>query len=188
MKQSGLRSFLFLLIFSGSLIFPVQGEAQRGKNNSIKFAWTFKYTRFPGKIKIYEVEADKSYDAGETKAEPLGEANPFKRLAPDLIDLEPNVLKPLALVIENPTDSPWYFYANFHNYIPVDNAVGLSLQCVCNNTIFEVPPQSRWSRLVNTKSKRLLQGDRLNIEHEIIGLTQEEVRKKRLENVVNKGM
>lgn len=143
--------------------------------------WTFTYVNsFPGQIRIFEVPDDYKWEVGEMFAFPNSKILPFTKLAPELIPVEPRNRKTLALVIENPTDKPWYFFANFHKMYPAQQAFGANLVCLCTNHIFEVKARSHWVRIVQVKTYDSFQKKILELRHEIVGLTADEMKKKNL--------
>lgn len=157
------------------------------ENREIQVSWMFNYVHFPGRVTVYEVDPDFSFDLGETRAAKKGEPVPFIRPLQMPVRLKLPGQLAMALAIENPTDQPWHFFANFHNYLPNDNGYGVTISCLCTNHIFEIPPHSTWYRIVNVRGLKIAKdASQITIKHDIIGLTAEEIQKRRLDRSVRR--
>lgn len=160
--------------------------AELKDSREVNVSWLFNYVNFPGQVNVYEVDPDFSYDLGETRAARKGQPLPFIRPLKMPFRLKLPGQLALALAIENTTDQPWHFFANFHNYLPNENGYGLVVSCVCTNHVFAVPPHSTWYRIVNVRGLKIAKDKSTTvIKHDIVGLTQEEIRKRKIEGSIS---
>jgi hypothetical protein len=183
-KSCLLLVFLSLLV---TCLFQIKYVFARGKADSEGVKWSFDYRNFKGRIEIYEVPKDFSWEVGEIFTYRDGVELPFKTLAPSPINISRRQRRTLALVIRNKTSEPWYFFANFHNIYPSEKAFGASLACLCTNHIFEVKPNTTWARIVQVRTHGTFREKVLDFRHEIVGLSAAELAQRRLQGHVDSG-
>ena len=90
--------------------------------------------------------------------------------------IPPNKTASAALVFKNETGKPVHFYANLHQYLPAEQSYGFKITCLCNHHVHSVPPGATWVRIVKFKAGGSFVNRNLRIRHDIIGLTDKEMK------------
>lgn len=163
---------------------PASAPLKSDQGAYFDVSWDFNYINFPGKVAVYQVDPDWNYDMSQTRIVALGKL-PFTKKARMPFRMNSRGRATLALVVENTTNQPWYFFANFHQLEPSKNGYGLQMLCLCINHLFEVPANSAWYRIVGLWGRRITGGRRVSIRHDVVGMTKEEVERKRIEAAVH---
>lgn len=174
---------IFLSVVLIFLLHPRSNASQIQKTEKLRdveMKWTFKYHKnFPGKIELYQVSADKYEYPGETVSYPINTPLPILNKIDGSFKMKaPGGFAPIAMVVKNPTDKDWYFYANFHNFSPSESSTGIGLQCLCVQHIFKVKAKTAWVRLGKIDLNRRFTSDKIEIVHDVIHMTYEELKER----------
>jgi hypothetical protein len=140
---------------------------------------------FAGKIRVFEINP-KDY---RTRVGRTGIV-PKKSMLPVTTEVLPSGEKftvsgirhtprQLALVIENPTSKPWYFYTVPHTIDPIEDSFGFKFQCFCNGDLYLVRPKSWWFRIVQLDSLEGSDFARLRTAHTLYPMSEREFLQKR---------
>lgn len=147
----------------------------------------FSYKNMDQKIRLFEVPTKMVLDLGIHGNMGLDTATPFGAPLPPEFVLRRGEVKYFAMVIENPSNSPLYFYASFHQIRPEEEAIGYVLNCLCINQLFVVPAKTRWYRIGSVVLTTNFPGDVIAFQHNVFGMTAKEVQAKKVENLINEG-
>jgi len=131
-------------------------------------------------VKVYTVPLELAPDAGQITIESLSKPMEYTNLVYDSMSTKRGGLIAFAMVVENNSNEPQYFYAVSHTVEPPEAALGFKLGCLCNNHIFEVPAKSRWTRLGSLALTAMAPGPSITFVHKIIGLTNSQLKAKKL--------
>jgi hypothetical protein len=80
-------------------------------------------------------------------------------------------------VYPNPGDKPLYFFATPHHAEPAAASLGFKFKCLCIDHAFSVPPRETWSRVVELRSSRNMEGDRISLTHTLVGIDEARMKK-----------
>ena len=144
----------------------------------------FTNINFNGVVELYSVDPDASFDEQETKIVALGEKGPLIKKMTNTFFMSNPGTKNMAMVVDNNSDKDLFFFANIHNVKPPEAAVGTKFTCLCSNHVYRVPAKKRWYRLVRLSIIPTFNSPSVTMDHQIIGLTAEEVNKKGLQSAV----
>ncbi len=179
---------LVLLFSAGSLAVDGEDSAPESKTESksrlVNVSILFDYVGFKEKINLYEVPPERILDVGDSKTLPMAKEFPFSKKLPLISKLRRGEVLPFAMVVENNTDDPMYFYSTPHTMKPEENALGYQLFCLCIHKIFMIPPKSRWYRVGSISLQNTFMGEVIAVNHSIIGLTADEIARKKLGKLI----
>jgi hypothetical protein len=161
-----MRAFWYCTALLGSLLsFP----AYAGNPVKVDIGWEYK--DLDTRIKLYEVKGrPRLWETKSVKSldlAPVGQE--FKSGA---LQLEPGQTKRFALVMENKSDKPVFFFAAPHVVHPVEHSLGFKFKCLCINHAFTVGAGETWYRIVEFRLSRSFIGRELALTHSIIGIDQ----------------
>lgn len=152
---------------------------------STRVQMTFEPKNTSLQLKVYELPLERGPDVGETEVAPLSQPLPKYKSMPEGFFVKKGGFKPFLMVVENTTKETKYFFAATHSVYPETASVGFRLGCLCNNHVFQVPPESRWTRVGQISIESFAPGETIKFVHKLIGLTKEDIKNKGLEkNVV----
>lgn len=75
-----------------------------------------------------------------------------------------------VLVLRNDTAGTLHFFATPHHVDPAENALGFKFKCLCIDHAFSVPAGHVWYRVVELRTKPQMQGERLQLTHQLVGV------------------
>lgn len=173
-------SFGFFFLSCGD---HVEGPTQNQKEtnvvspkqaNKVNIEVKWEYTSLPLQMEIREPSGAQSLALWTTGSVPEGKRAPFGDPIPNgQLVLKPGSKKQFLLVMQNPTDSPVYFFAAPHSALPVEHSFGFKFKCLCVNHAFSVPPRETWYRVVEIRLAPDFLGDTLTLTHNLIGISRE---------------
>lgn len=185
-----MKSFLVIflaLFFNTSLVFG-HGEAphvaketksispsKKSKKVSAKF--DFIYKDFPGKIELYEVSDSSVLDITETRVVANKKDLPVKKKMTSLT-MSPGEARTFVLVVENKTNTDWYFNATPHSITPIEASVGQKFECLCNHSIFKAQKKAFWYRIVRFEIEKDFSSASIRLTHNILGVKSEDAKDK----------
>lgn len=163
---------IFLIpVFFLSWVAAIPKAQSAEKNLKVKIQFTYKNTDL--KMQLYEVDPAFKFSVAKTvvtsnlKKSPLG-----KKIEGDLVFPRDTSEQSFALVVENNSESPKYFYAVPHTHDPGASSLGALFECLCNHHVYKVPPHQAWYRIVRLKidqeESHIAKMDRLTISHQIV--------------------
>lgn len=158
-----------------------------GREVSVRLFWNNK--NFPLKMRVFTASSDKVLDVKETLVTKLSEPLPrwiLRETTNQTLRGELGQALPFVMLIENPTDKPYYFFAAPHTYEPAESSFGVELSCLCVGSIFTLPPKSRWLRVGVAKILKSSNASVLNITHSLIGIPEDKLEKKGLNKLLYK--
>lgn len=178
MPQQSQRRIIYIMAMVPLLLIspPLRAE----KLLPVKVGVQFQYHNFPLKIKLYRLPKEAAFDVSDTKDVPLNSALPFKEEITGDFQMPQRRLMPYAIAIENRSNKPVFFYANFHNMNPPENSLGVKLLCLCNSHIYQIKANTVWYRIIQLYFSPGFTGSAIQISHEIFGLTPEEIKARNL--------
>lgn len=151
----------------------------------LKVYFNFEPVKTDLKVKVYRMPVESAPDVGETTIESLSAPINAMGLIQDGVFIRKGAIQPFLMVVENLSAEPKYFFATTHTIVPEEAGVGFNLSCLCNNHIFEIPPNSRWQRIGVVRIEQFAIGNQMRFVHKIVGLKKEEIAEKGLEKNVN---
>ncbi len=135
----------------------------------VNIAW--RYKGFPGTVTIYEVKGQPPL--WETKSVASLAATPVNQpIAGSAFELAPGHKKRFALVVQNASDKPMYFFAAPHTVQPEEDALGFKFKCLCVNQAYTIGPKETWYRIVEFRLSEDFVGKELTITHTLIGIDE----------------
>jgi hypothetical protein len=143
------------------------------KTRQVTVEWD--YQNFPLKIELYEPPANKATEIAYTELfDDIGAA----RLgSPIEGPVTVGANRAMALVIKNTGKSAVYFYAVPHTVQPAASSLGQLFECLCNGHVYKIGPGKSWVRIARLSYRpNASKIQSLSIKHEIIGLTEAEVK------------
>jgi hypothetical protein len=168
-RMNILRSMLLALPF---FLLPFSSANAVG----VEVAW--EYEKFPAKIELYDVTEENRNNISKTGSQFLSDKNPntvFKaKWRSRFFDLKAGASKPFVLVIRNPTKQDLYFFATPHLVQPAHATLGHHFECLCNHSIFHVPAESVWYRVVRLQVWDDYKHKKMKLLHTIVGVSQED--------------
>jgi hypothetical protein len=155
-----LKLTFFLLLAFSSVSFS--------NESTIRINWNYKNFN-SAKMQLYEV--DNKLPVWYTKNAKNIQATLLKEPIKDgILKLAPNRVKKFALVMQNDTSEPIYFFAAPHSTTPDELSLGLKFKCLCINHAFIIEPKSIWYRVVQISLHPGYVGKEMDLTHSIIGL------------------
>jgi hypothetical protein len=157
-----------LIIFA--LVCPAYAEqARHGQAVKVNIAWRQK--DFPGTATLYEVKGNpglwETKSVANLAAAPVGQP-----IAGSSFELKPGHKKRFALVVQNDTGKPMYFFAAPHTVQPEEQALGFKFKCLCVNRSYTIGPKETWYRIVEFRLFEDFAGTELTVTHTLIGIDQ----------------
>ncbi len=147
------------------LTFPAWAES------AVKVNIAWRYKEFPATLTIYEVRGQPPL--WETKSVANLAAAPVTGpIAGSAFDLVPGHKKRFALVVQNTSDKPAYFFAAPHVVHPEEDALGFKFKCLCINHAYTIGPRETWYRIVEFRLSEDFVGAELTITHTLIGIDE----------------
>lgn len=132
---------------------------------------------FPLKPRLFELAPQASDMLGDTK-----QTADIRRTLPILQEVaDGKVLVPqggvkfLALVIENATDKPIYFFASPHATEPLTEGWGAKFSCLCNGLNYRVRPRTTWYRVMALRVAPTNQASKFTFIHNLHGIDPREL-------------
>jgi hypothetical protein len=146
------------------------------------FHLKWRYKKFPANIRLFEVSNSTVPRLNVTLNDNNWEKNlPIVREITDgKVTLEGASFKMLAMVVENTSDKPLYFYAAPHSIEPAQGSLGVKFYCLCFGDIFRIRPKTTWYRLVQVRVFPSNRTPEITMVHEILGI--DEAKAKAIEN------
>ncbi len=163
-----MSTFLFLSLISH--LSPTLVQAGAGTDPvRIKIRWDYK--DFAGPILIHEVKG--SPRLWEVKSVKSLSTAPLKdEIKNSEFLISKGEKKRFALVYENKSNQPVYFFAAPHEVHPVEHSLGFKFKCLCINHAFTVGPKESWYRIVEFYLSKDFIGSDLTVTHSVIGIDQ----------------
>lgn len=157
------RFFLALLLTV--LAYPAWADPAA----KVNIAW--RYKNFASTTAIYEMKGEPHL--WETKSVANLAAAPVTGpIAGSSFELMPGHKKRFALVVQNTTDKPLYFFAAPHTVQPEEDALGFKFKCLCINRAYTIGPKETWYRIVEFRLSEDFIGTELTITHTLIGIDE----------------
>lgn len=154
--------FLFLVAHTGFV---------SAAPHSVKVNIRWDYKDFSDPVIIYEVKGRprlwETKSMGSLKAAPVGNL-----IEGSALSVTPGEKKRFALVVQNSTDRPQFFFAAPHVVHPVEHSLGFKFKCLCINHAFKVGPKETWYRIVEFRLSKEFVGQELTVTHSVIGIDQ----------------
>ncbi len=127
------------------------------------------YKNFPGPVTLYEVKGDPSL--WETRSVPdIAKAPIGAPLRGASFELTPGEHRRFAMVVQNSTDHPLYFFAAPHRVQPEEAALGFKFKCLCVNRTYAVGPKEIWYRILELRLGQNFMGNELTLTHTLVGI------------------
>lgn len=168
-----MRFFLALvLIFIGCD--GQENKLDPKKSDAVTIQIQWKEVGLPLKMQIHEVRQVQPMELWTTGSVKFGNPAPFEEdpIADGIFYLSPGQKKQFLLVMKNESPNTIYFFASPHQAHPMEHSLGFKFKCLCINHIFVVPSQSYWYRVVELRLSPDFLGDKLSIEHALVGVTE----------------
>ncbi len=143
-----------------------------GAEPTVKINVNWQYKEFVGPVSIYETRGQPPLWETKSVAD-LSAAPVSKPMVDSSFRLALGQRKRFALVVQNTTDKPIFFFAAPHKVYPEEDALGFKFKCLCINHAFTVGPGETWYRIVEFRLSKEFVGDELSITHTIIGISSE---------------
>jgi len=141
--------------------------AEAAPATKVNIAW--RYKDFVAPVMLYEVKGQPPlwHTASVTNlaAIPIGDP-----IASSSFQLVPGQRKRFALVVQNISDQPLYFFAAPHTAHPEEEALGFKFKCLCVNHAYTIGPKEIWYRIVEFRLSQDFIGEELTITHTLIGI------------------
>lgn len=138
-----------------------------GTSIKVNVQWRFK--DFPGPVTLYEVKGHPSLwetrSVADIASAPIGAA--IERAS---FNLTPGQSKRFAMVVQNTTDKPQYFFAAPHTVHPEEAALGFKFKCLCINRAYIIGPRETWYRILELRLSPDFVGSELTLIHTLIGI------------------
>ena len=136
---------------------------------TVNIRWEYK--NFPSKIGIYEISG---YPVTwEMKSVPALSQSPASKLIEgSTFTMSPGDVKRFALVTENKSAAPLFFFAAPHTAHPAENALGFTFTCLCTGNAYRVGAGESWYRVVELRLAKEYVGSNLTLTHTIVGVDQ----------------
>ncbi len=155
------------------LLVTLACPAFAGHNNQavkVNIAWRLK--DFSGTAVIYEVKGRPVL--WETKSvASLADAPVGEPVTGSSFMLKPGHAKRFALVVQNPTGQPMYFFAAPHAVLPEELALGFKFKCLCTNSAYTIGPHETWYRIIEFRLYDDFAGSELTVTHTLIGIDRQ---------------
>lgn len=136
---------------------------------TVNIKWDYK--DFNSVVEIYEVkDRPRLWETKSVKS--LKQTPVTSKIEGAHFSLEPGKTKRFALLVENKTDRPLFFFAAPHVVYPVEHALGFKFKCLCINHAFKVGPRESWYRIVEFRLSNDFVGKELTITHSVIGIDE----------------
>lgn len=162
-----------------------KAEEKIKKDNFVNVQMMFIEKNMPSSMELYEVPAEQILDVGTYKYAKISDGLPFQTKMRSEMLVKRGVPKYFAMVIKNPTKENKYFYASYHQMRPEEASLGYLLQCLCVNKLFVIPAESYWYRIGSISlSASLFIKETIAVKHNLFGLTEAEVRQKKLDSLL----
>ncbi len=85
-------------------------------------------------------------------------------------ELMPGQRKRLAMVVQNTTDHPLYFFGAPHRVQPEEAALGFKFKCLCVNRAYTIGPKETWYRILELRLGQNFVGNELTLTHTLVGI------------------
>lgn len=143
--------------------------AWSGQPVTVNIAWRLK--DFAGTATVYEVKGNpflwETKSVASLDAAPVGQP-----ISGSSFELAPGHKKRFALVVQNPTGQPMYFFAAPHTAQPEEQALGFKFKCLCVNRSYTIGPKQTWYRIVEFRLSPDFAGTELTVTHTLIGIDE----------------
>ncbi len=135
----------------------------------VKVNVSWEYKDFAAKVEVREIKGrPQLWETQSVKS--LTQAPVGEKLGSAAFFVEPGQKKRFALVINNDSDKPLYFFAAPHVVNPAEHALGFHFMCLCINHAFSVGPRETWYRIVEFSLSEEFVGSELTLTHAVIGI------------------
>ncbi len=154
---------LFMLVLA-TLAWPALAAGP-----AVKIGVQWLYKDFPDPVTLYEVKDNPSL--WETRSVPgLTQAPIGTPIQGASFELTPGQHKRFAMVVQNTTDHPLYFFAAPHRVQPEEAALGFKFKCLCVNRAYTVGPKEIWYRVLELRLGQNFVGNELTLTHTLVGI------------------
>jgi hypothetical protein len=135
----------------------------------VNIAWDYKDV--PARVEIHELKGKpRLWETASVKA--LDPAQIGEAMQDSGFVMEPGQNKRFALVVNNKSGKPAFFFAAPHVVHPAEHSLGFKFKCLCINHAFRVEAGESWYRIVELRLSRDFVGSELTVTHTIIGIDQ----------------
>ena len=168
-KTAKLLSSLFLLKVAGAFVFmPATAHSSAPmKRITVKF----EYRDFPLRMEIHDVAEKFADSVALTEVVGKPEQVPSVGVRPDVFELGAMEEKSFLLVMKNSTGDDKYFFAVPHLALPAEGAGGIFFECLCNSSVYKIPPGKTWYRVVRLQMEKRLFPAPVALVHSIVGVS-----------------
>jgi hypothetical protein len=164
------------ILLSFLLVFNYLPPALAGVSN-ISITWTKK--DFPLEMEIYSVRPEKAAFVTETGHVKDIKDSPADKLLNGKMTVQTNSSEPAVLIVKNPTEKDFYFFAVPHELNPHHASAGHYFECLCNSRVYKVPAKSVWYRIVRVNLNSSFQNLKsFEINHQLIGISEADAKGK----------
>src|SRR5690606_20925254 len=115
----------------------------------VELSWL--YRQFPFKLKLYTLPNDmitRLNEVGNFQGDIRKQLRILNEVLDGKVSLVGTSYQMMALVTENPTNKPVWFFASPHKTEPVTETMGIKFFCLCFGETFRVRANSGWYRIV----------------------------------------
>lgn len=133
----------------------------------VELAWSPE--GFPGKVRFFELSPQSIERLAETRSvRDAARSLPIVREVTDgKVIVNSGSYKMVAMVIENPTNEPIYFFAAPHSIEPVEEGIGIKFICLCNGFIYRAKPHMYWYRIMQLKISPANRSPKFKLMHSV---------------------
>lgn len=149
-----------------------QGLFAGGDLVKIKISW--RYVDLDAEMKIYEPASQRPIEMWQTESVASLDLAPVsKEIQDSTLVMKAGETKKFVLVLENNSKKPIYFFAAPHVVEPDYFSFGFKFKCLCINHAFMVDAGEVWYRIVEMRLSDDFVGDKIEISHSLVALTEE---------------